>query len=121
MGSNTRGTFKRALLTVLVTSALRSMSVWSFIFQGAGYIAMVVQSGTIVSSLFNNRCILRFGTGRITLVNVAMTALALFRWLFAPSIGWLFACAIPLGVGGGSVDAALNHFVSMHYKSKHVS
>ena len=29
--------------------------------------------------------------------------------------------AIPLGLGGGSVDAALNNFVALHYKSKHMS
>lgn len=90
-------------------------------FAVAGYIAMVVQAGTIVSSLLSNRLIQRFGTGRVTLVSVAMTALALFGWSFAPSVGWLFVCAIPLGLGGGSVDAALNHFVATHYESKHMS
>lgn len=29
--------------------------------------------------------------------------------------------AIPLGLGAGSVDAALNNFVALHYKSKHMS
>lgn len=90
-------------------------------FAMAGYIGMVVQAGTIVSSLLSNRLIQRFGTGKITLVSVAMTALALFGWSFAPSVGWLFVCAIPLGLGGGSVDAALNHFVATHYESKHMS
>lgn len=90
-------------------------------FAMAGYIGMVVQAGTIVSSLLSTRLILRFGTGKVTLVSVAMTALALFGWSFAPSVGWLFVCAIPLGLGGGSVDAALNHFVATHYESKHMS
>jgi fucose permease len=87
----------------------------------AGYIAMVVQAGTIVSSLSSTRMILRYGTGKVTLISVAMTALALFGWSFAPSVGWLFVCAIPLGLGGGSIDAALNHFVAAHYESKHMN
>ncbi|HAO60818.1 MAG TPA: MFS transporter, partial [Erysipelotrichaceae bacterium] len=29
--------------------------------------------------------------------------------------------AIPLGLGGGNVDAALNNFVALHYESKHMS
>ena len=87
----------------------------------AGYIGMLVQAGTIVSSLSSTRLILRFGTGKVTLVSVAMTALALFGWSVSPSIGWLFVCAIPLGLGAGSVDAALNHFVATHYESKHMN
>lgn len=90
-------------------------------FAVAGYINMVVQACTIVSSLSSNRLILRFGTGRITLVSVAMTALALFGWSLAPGVGWLFVCAVPLGLGAGSVDAALNNFVATHYESRHMS
>jgi len=103
-------------------------SAWPVMQQGlgarlavAGYISMVVQSGTIVSSLVSNRLIQRFGTGRVTLVSVAMTAFALLGWSTTPSVGWLFVFAIPLGLGGGSVDAALNNFVATHYASKHMS
>jgi fucose permease len=90
-------------------------------FAVAGYLNMVVQAGTIVSSLASNRLIQLFGTGRVTLVSVAMTALALYGYSFAPNVGWLVLCAIPLGLGGGSIDAALNHFVATHYASKHMS
>lgn len=90
-------------------------------FTVAGYIIMVVQACTIVSSLLSNRLLLRYGTGRITLVSVAMTALALFGYSVAPSVGWLFVCAVPLGFGGGNVDAALNHFVAQHYAARHMS
>lgn len=90
-------------------------------FTVAGYIIMTVQACTIVSSLLSNRLLLRFGTGRITLVSVAMTAAALFGYSLAPSVGWLFVCAVPLGFGGGNVDAALNHFVAQHYAAKHMS
>ncbi|MGH8018019.1 MAG: MFS transporter [Opitutaceae bacterium] len=54
-------------------------------------------------------------------MSVAVTALALFGWSIAPGVNWLFVCALPLGLGGGSVDAALNNFVASHYASKHMN
>ena len=90
-------------------------------FSMAGYISMTVCAGTVVSSLFSNRLVAKFGAGKVTLVSVAMTALALFGYAFAPNIFLLFVMAIPLGLGAGSVDAALNNFVALHYQSKHMS
>ena len=29
--------------------------------------------------------------------------------------------AVPYGLGGGSVDAALNNYVALHYESRHMS
>ncbi|MEG0804072.1 MAG: MFS transporter, partial [Pygmaiobacter sp.] len=34
---------------------------------------------------------------------------------------WLCIMALPLGLGAGSVDAALNNFVALHYEAKHMS
>ena len=90
-------------------------------FSMAGYISMTVCAGTVVSSLFSNRLVAKFGAGKVTLVSVAMTAFALFGYSFAPNIFLLFVMAIPLGLGAGSVDAALNNFVALHYQSKHMS
>ncbi len=33
----------------------------------------------------------------------------------------LFVLAVPLGLGAGSVDAALNNFVALHYAARHMS
>lgn len=90
-------------------------------FSIAGYISMTVCAGTVVSSLLSNRLVAKFGAGKVTLVSVAMTALALFGNSLAPNIFLLFVMAIPLGLGAGSVDAALNNFVALHYESKHMS
>ena len=90
-------------------------------FSIAGYINMTVQAGTIVSSLFSNRLISKFGTAKVTIVSVMMTAIALFGYSFSPNVYFLFIAAIPMGLGAGSVDAALNNFVALHFKSKHMS
>lgn len=87
----------------------------------AGVISMIVSCGTVISSLMSTRVIRRFGTGRVTLVSVAMTAFALLGFSFAPQVGWLCLLAVPLGLGAGSVDAGLNNFVALHYQAKHMS
>ena len=87
----------------------------------AGYISMVVAAGTVVSSLASNRLITRFGVGRVTAVSVLMTAAGLLGISLAPAAWMLFLCAIPLGLGAGSVDAALNNFVALHYAARHMS
>ena len=76
---------------------------------------------SLISSLMSTRVIRRFGTGRVTLVSVAMTAFALLGFSFAPQVGWLCLLAVPLGLGAGSVDAGLNNFVALHYQAKHMS
>ena len=44
----------------------------------AGIISMIVALGTIVSSLQSDRLTRRLGTGKVTAVSVAMTAVALW-------------------------------------------
>ncbi|WMJ22317.1 MFS transporter [Paludicola sp. MB14-C6] len=90
-------------------------------FSIAGYISMTTCAGTVISSLISNRMVLKFGTGKVTFVSVVMTGLALLGCTFAPNVLFLFAMALPLGLGAGSVDAALNNFVALHYESKHMS
>ncbi|MEK3732901.1 MULTISPECIES: sugar MFS transporter [Paenibacillus] len=87
----------------------------------AGLLSMMVTAGTIVSSLVSGFVVSRFGTGRVTLASCIMTAAALIGFSYAPSIAWLIVCAIPLGLGGGAVDAALNHYVAARYKAHHMS
>lgn len=87
----------------------------------AGVIFMIVSGGTIISSLFSGRLIKKFGTGKLTFVSVTMTAIALVGFSVSPSFIWLCIMAIPLGIGGGAVDAALNNFVALHYQAKHMS
>ncbi|PYI51383.1 MFS transporter [Paenibacillus flagellatus] len=87
----------------------------------AGVLFMVIAGGTIVSSLSSGALLRRFGTGKVTLFSCVMTAGALLGFAFVPSVFWLIVCCIPLGLGGGSVDAGLNHYVAAHYKAHHMS
>jgi fucose permease len=87
----------------------------------AGYISMIVAGGTVVSSIFSGKIIRRFGTGLVTAVSVLMTAAALIGFSLSHIFVALCICAIPLGLGAGSVDAALNNYIALHYKAKHMS
>ena len=89
--------------------------------EAAGAVSMVISGGTILSSLLSGRLIARFGNGRLTLFSVILTAAALVGFALAPSFGWLVVLAVPYGLGGGAVDAALNNYVAAHYESRHMS
>ena len=75
----------------------------------AGIISMIIAGGTIVSSLFSDKVIRRLGTGLVTTISVAMTAVALMGFAYSGSFWQLCLWGIPYGLGAGSVDAALNN------------
>lgn len=87
----------------------------------AGIISMIIAGGTIISSILSDRLIRRIGTGAVTALSVAMTAAALFGFSSSRTFLQLCIWGIPYGLGAGSVDAALNNFVALHYKSRHMS
>lgn len=87
----------------------------------AGIISMIIAGGTIVSSLFSEKLIRKLGTAVVTIISVAMTAAALLGFSFSHSFWQLCLWAIPYGLGAGSVDVALNNFVALHYKARHMS
>ena len=87
----------------------------------AGILSMIVSAGTVLSSLLSDRLTRRLGAGRVTAFSVALTALALFGFSVSPSFWMLCLWAVPYGLGAGSVDAALNNYVALHYASRHMS
>ena len=87
----------------------------------AGAISMIIALGTVISSLQSDRLTRKLGTGKVTAISVATTALALFGFSVSRSFWMLCLWAIPYGLGAGSVDASLNNYVALHYESKHMS
>lgn len=87
----------------------------------ASIVTIIVSCGTITSSLLSSWLISRFGTRKITAVSTLMTALALLGFSCSDSMLWLCLCAIPLGLGAGSIDTALNNYVALHYKASHMN
>ncbi|WP_303105686.1 sugar MFS transporter [uncultured Mitsuokella sp.] len=87
----------------------------------AGIISMIIAFGTVVSSLQSDRLTLWLGTGKVTAISVAMTATALFGFSVSSEFWMLCLWAVPYGLGAGGVDAALNNYVALHYRSWHMS
>lgn len=86
-----------------------------------GVVTMIISAGTIVSSLISVRVVERFGTGRVTVASVALTAAALVGFSQSQAFWQLCLWAVPYGLGAGAVDAALNAYVAVHYESQHMS
>lgn len=103
-------------------------SAWPSMYQGldvplsyAGIISMIISGGTIISSLQSDRLTRKLGTGKVTMISVAMTAAALFGFSVSNSFPMLCLWAIPYGLGAGSVDASINNYVAIHYSSRHMN
>lgn len=87
----------------------------------AGFISAIVSCGTIISSFMSARVIARLGTAMVTALSTALTAAALFGYSLSGSMVWLCLFALPLGLGAGSVDTALNNYVALNYKATHIN
>ena len=87
----------------------------------AGGISLIISAGTVVSSLLSDRLTNWLGAGKVTAISVGMTAVALFGFSVSRSYWMLCLFAIPYGLGAGSVDAALNNYVAIHYSSRVMS
>ena len=127
---------KKSLLLIVIYLAFISLglpdsllgSAWPAMYEGlrvpvdyAGLISMIVAAGTVVSSLFSGKVIARFGVPIVTTFSVLLTALALMGFSLSGEFLYLCLLAIPLGLGAGSVDSALNNYVALHFEAKHMN
>lgn len=87
----------------------------------ASFVTVTTSCGTVVSSLMSSQVIRRFGTARVSAFSTALTAVALLGFSFSGSFWLLILCAIPLGLGAGAIDTALNNYVALHYSATHMS
>ncbi len=89
--------------------------------EAAGLISMVTCCGTIMSALLSGKLTKKFSTWQITVVSIILTSVSLFLISRTNAFWQVILLALPLGMGGGSIDAALNNFVALHYKKKQLS
>lgn len=127
---------RKTLLLIVIYLAFISLglpdsllgSAWPAMYEGlrvpvdyAGLISMIVAAGTVVSSLFSGKVISRFGVPIVTTFSVLLTALALMGFSLSGQFIYLCLLAIPLGLGAGSVDSALNNYVALHFEARHMN
>jgi len=90
-------------------------------FSFAGIVTMIVAGGTIISSLLSDRVTRRLGAGLTTAIGLLIAAIAMFGFSNASAFWMLCLWAIPYGLAAGTIDAALNNYVALHFSSRHMS
>lgn len=85
------------------------------------FITVLISLGTVTSSFLSAKIIKVFGTAGVVAVSTVMTAAALFGFSLAPNIIWMCVAALPLGLGAGAVDTALNNYVALNFKPIHIN
>lgn len=85
---------------------------------GAGLISILMLSATIVVSFASGWLLKVFGTYKVCAMSVALTAVSLIGFSWAPNFWWLALLSIPLGLGGGAIDAALNSYAALYFSAR---
>lgn len=87
----------------------------------ASFVTVIISCGTIVSSVVSAKVIRRFGTDKVSAFSTAMTAAALLGFSYSGNLIAMCLFAVPLGLGAGAIDTALNNYVALHYSATHMS
>lgn len=87
----------------------------------ASYISMLISAGTITSSFMSGKIIKKFGTATVSVLSTILTAVALFGFSQSKNMLWFCLFALPLGLGAGSIDTALNNYVALRYSASSIN
>ena len=87
----------------------------------AGLLSIIVSVGTIVSSLLTPKLLRLIGTGKLVFISILLTAIASVGYGFSTAFWMMSLFAIPMGLGAGAIDVALNNFAAVHLESKHTN
>ena len=87
----------------------------------ASFVSVTICCGTVVSSMVSAKVIRVLGTNKVAAVSTAMTAAALLGFSLSGNLLAMCLWAVPLGLGAGAIDTALNNYVALHYASRHMS
>lgn len=85
------------------------------------FVTAIVSFGTIISSVISGKLIKKLGTNVVTALSTLLTAIALIGFSVSPNIWVMCIIAVPLGIGAGAIDVALNNYVALHYSATHMS
>ena len=84
-------------------------------------VKLSVNSATGGASFVAGKVIRKFGTPMVTFVSTLLTAAGLMGISMAPNIWVMMLFTIIMGYGAGAIDTALNNYISLHYKARHMS
>lgn len=72
-------------------------------------------------SFLAGKVLRRFGTAKVTLVSILLTAVGLLGISFAPNLLVMMLFSVILGYGAGIIDTGVNNFVSLHFQARHMN
>lgn len=87
----------------------------------AGLLMLWVTMLAAFSGFSSGAVLRRVKTGPVVLISCVLTGSALLLLAEARGLVWLLLAAVPLGLGAGSVDTALNGYVARHYTGRHMN
>lgn len=90
-------------------------------FSLAGAVSVTISAMTTLSGLMSARVVARLGTRRVAVLSTFLTAAALIGYSFAPDMRFIILLSVPLGLGAGGIDSALNNYVALNFKAWHMS
>lgn len=85
------------------------------------FLTLIMSVCTTLSCAFSARVINKFGTGLVTAFSTLLSALSLVGFAISNSMIFLCLFSIPLGLGAGGIDTALNNYVAVRYKPYHMN
>lgn len=88
---------------------------------GAGVLSIISSVGTIFSSLVCPGALRRLGTKKVVLVSMLLTAFSVLGFGVASDFALLCVLALPMGVGAGAIDVALNDYAAVRLEAKHTN
>ncbi len=86
-----------------------------------GIITLCVTGFSILMSFFSGKIIKALGHGKVIAFSVTLTGSALLAISFTSNLFFLILFSIPLGMGGGAIDAAMNDYVARNYSSRQMN
>jgi len=87
----------------------------------AGILSMLITGGMVFATLLSDRITRRLGAGLTTAIGVTLAATAMFGFSNSSAFWMLCLWAVPAGFAAGTIDAALNNYVALHYSSRYMS
>lgn len=90
-------------------------------FSYGSFVTTIVYLGSCFSCLMSAKLINRLGTAKVAAISTLMTALAMLCYSFSPNLFFIVLSAIPLGLGAGAIDTALNNYVALNYSASIMS
>lgn len=94
---------------------------WGLPISHANFVTIINCMGTTTASMLSAQIIKKLGTGGVTALSTALTAVSLLGISYSQNFWWICILSLPLGLGAGAIDTALNNYVATHYSASHMS